>query len=70
MDEITTVKGTHDVINDESIAYQEIELAFRELADIYGYGEYKTPVLNRLAEFSVFWRIMPLTLKTKLVLLL
>lgn len=46
MDYINTVKGTHDVINDEAIAYQEIELAFREMADIYGYGEFKTPVME------------------------
>ena len=46
MDNIVTVKGTHDVINDEAIAYQEIELAFRELADLYGYLEFKTPVLE------------------------
>ena len=46
MDNIIAVKGTHDVTGLESTAYYEIELAFRELARLYGYNEFKTPVLE------------------------
>lgn len=40
------VKGTHDIINEEARFYQQIEALFISLAEIYGYNEFRTPILE------------------------
>lgn len=41
-----TVKGTHDIINKEARYYQSIESLFISVAEIYGYNEFRTPILE------------------------
>ncbi|MFA5283866.1 MAG: histidine--tRNA ligase [Bacilli bacterium] len=50
--EINPVKGTHDVVEEEALAYQEIEKIMRSVAEVYGFNEYRTPVLEYSELFS------------------
>lgn len=40
------VKGTHDIINKEARYYQQIESLFISLAELYGYNEFRTPIIE------------------------
>jgi len=40
------VKGTHDIINKEAKYYSAIESLFISLAEVYGYNEFRTPILE------------------------
>ncbi len=40
------VKGTHDIINKEARYYQQIESLFISLAEMYGYNEFRTPIIE------------------------
>lgn len=40
------VKGTHDVILDEAQQYSYIETLLERVAEMYGYSEFRTPVLE------------------------
>ena len=44
--DIQLVKGTHDIINKEARFYQSIESLFISLAELYGYNEYRTPIIE------------------------
>ncbi|MBP5216389.1 MAG: histidine--tRNA ligase [Bacilli bacterium] len=43
---IIAVKGTHDILGKESEAYTYIENVFRAVAALYGYQEFRVPVLE------------------------
>lgn len=44
--EINPVKGTHDIIGEEADVYFNLEMAARMLADIFGYKEMRTPIIE------------------------
>lgn len=46
------VKGTHDIIENEALSYQEIELLLRSIAEVYGYNEYRTPIIEHSELFT------------------
>jgi len=49
--EINLPKGTHDVILDEARAYDRIETVFKAAADLYGFNEMRTPVIEHTELF-------------------
>lgn len=49
--EINPVKGTHDILEDESRKYYEVESLFRSLAFLYGYKEIRTPIIEHTPLF-------------------
>jgi len=50
--EINPVKGTHDIVGDEACTYQEIESILREVAEVYGYDEFRTPIIEHSELFT------------------
>lgn len=46
------VKGTHDIIEDETLAYQEIEMVLRSISEVYSYNEYRTPIIEHSELFT------------------
>ena len=50
--EFTTLKGFKDILPEESARWQEIEAKARALFSAFGYGEIKTPVLEKTELFS------------------
>lgn len=44
--EINPVKGTHDIIGDEADLYFKLEMAARMVADVFGYKEIRTPIIE------------------------
>jgi len=50
--EFTSLKGFKDILPEESARWQEIETKARALFSTFGYGEIKTPVLEKTALFS------------------
>ncbi|MCQ2752889.1 MAG: histidine--tRNA ligase [Bacilli bacterium] len=50
--EYQNVKGTHDIILKEARYYQAIESLFISLAEIYGYNEFRTPIIEPTELFS------------------
>lgn len=49
--EINLPKGTHDVILDEARAYDRIETVFKAAADLYGFNEMRTPIIEHTELF-------------------
>lgn len=49
--EINPVKGTHDIIADEANQYHEIENRCRYFAELYGYKEIRTPIIEHTPLF-------------------
>lgn len=49
---INLVKGTHDVILDEAKKYEAVESVFRDLASLYGFKEFRTPILEHSELFQ------------------
>ena len=50
--EFTTLKGFKDILPEESARWQDIENKARALFSAFGYGEIKTPVLEKTELFS------------------
>ncbi|MCX5775244.1 MAG: histidine--tRNA ligase [Firmicutes bacterium] len=50
--EINLPKGTHDVILDEARAYEKIETLFKAVADLYGFSELRTPIIEATELFT------------------
>ena len=46
------VKGTHDVVATEANAYSMVESVMKSLAELYGYNEVRSPVLEYTEVFS------------------
>lgn len=44
--EINPVKGTHDIIGEEADLYDDIETAAKLTADVFGYKEIRTPIIE------------------------
>ncbi|MCQ2742143.1 MAG: histidine--tRNA ligase [Bacilli bacterium] len=46
------VKGTRDIIGEEADAFSEVEQVFKAVAELYGYKEFRTPVLEYTEVFD------------------
>lgn len=44
--EINNVKGTHDIIGGEAVAYSGVENLMKSIAELYGFNEVRPPVLE------------------------
>ncbi|PID57537.1 histidine--tRNA ligase [candidate division KSB3 bacterium] len=49
---IQSFRGFHDILPDEIRRWHSVEAATRELFELYGYSEIRTPVLERVELFS------------------
>ncbi len=49
--EINLPKGTHDVLLDEARGYDRIETVFKAAADLYGFNEFRTPIIEHTELF-------------------
>ncbi len=47
-----SLRGMHDILPSQSRAWQQLERAVRELMRGYGYGEIRTPILEKTALFA------------------
>ena len=45
-------RGTHDILPSESHRWQRLETVFRELAELYGYREIRTPAFEDYELFA------------------
>jgi histidyl-tRNA synthetase len=46
------IKGTRDILPEEAVRWRLVEDRFRELFDLYGYGEIRVPVFEETALFA------------------
>ena len=51
-DKIQSPKGTHDILPDEAGRWQSAEASLRDIMDVYGYGEIRTPVFEKSELFA------------------
>ena len=51
-DRLRPVRGTRDLLDDECRAHARVEAVCRRVAERYGYGEIRTPVIEATAVFS------------------
>jgi len=49
---IRTVKGTHDILPDETVLWRRIESAIHKFMLKYGYGEIRTPIFEKTELFK------------------
>ena len=49
---IRAVKGTHDILPPESAVWNRVESTAREIFDLYGFSEIRTPVFERTELFA------------------
>ena len=47
-----TIKGTHDILPDESNRWQELEKVIHEVAASFGYSEIRTPIFENTSLFA------------------
>ena len=52
MEKIQAIKGTYDILPEETVLWQYIEKNIREICDAYGYGEVRIPVFENTALFA------------------
>ena len=52
MEKIQAIKGTYDILPEESVLWQYIEKNIREICDAYGYGEVRIPVFENTSLFA------------------
>ena len=52
---ISVVKGTHDVILDEASKYTYVEQILIRTAELYGYKEFRTPIIESTPLFTFSW---------------
>jgi histidyl-tRNA synthetase len=51
MKEISTVKGMHDILPDETIYWSIIEKSWENIINAYCYNEIRTPIVEKLDLF-------------------
>ena len=49
---IQSFRGFRDILPDEIVIWQKVEAVTRELFELYGYAEIRTPVLEKVELFS------------------
>lgn len=49
---LQAIKGTHDVLPDQSWRWREVEATIHHLMEVYGYQEIRTPVFERTELFA------------------
>ena len=47
-----TIKGTHDILPEDSVRWQELERVIHDVAASYGYSEIRTPIFENTNLFS------------------
>ena len=52
MNQLRSIKGTHDILPNESKKWQELELVVQEICNQYGYNEIRTPIFENTNLFS------------------
>ena len=52
MNQVRSIKGTHDILPEQSIHWQELENQIHKTANLYGYGEIRTPIIENAALFN------------------
>ena len=52
MNQLRNIKGTHDILPNESKKWQELELVVQEICNQYGYNEIRTPIFENTNLFS------------------
>ena len=52
MKQFRSIKGTHDILPEQSIDWQELENQIHKTANLYGYGEIRTPIIENAALFN------------------
>ena len=52
MNQVRSIKGTHDILPEKSIDWQELENQIHKTANLYGYGEIRTPIIENAALFN------------------
>ena len=52
MNQVKSIKGTHDILPEQSIHWQELENQIHKTANLYGYGEIRTPIIENAALFN------------------
>ena len=51
MNQIKSIKGTHDILPSESRKWQELEKIVRDACSLHGYGEIRTPIIEKTPLF-------------------
>ena len=52
MNQVRSIKGTHDILPEQSIDWQELENQIHKTANLYGYAEIRTPIIENAALFN------------------
>ena len=52
MNQVRSIKGTHDILPEQSVHWQELENQIHKTANLYGYGEIRTPIIENAALFN------------------
>ena len=52
MNQVRSIKGTHDILPEQSIHWQELENQIHKTANLYGYGEIRTPIIENAVLFN------------------
>ena len=52
MNQIRSIKGTHDILPAQSKDWQDLENQIHKTANLYGYQEIRTPIIENAALFN------------------
>jgi len=52
MDKIKAIRGTYDILPGDVEIWQKIESVVREVMDLYGYSEIRTPIFEETGLFA------------------
>ena len=52
MNQIRNIKGTHDILPEDSRKWQELECIINEVCSQFGYHEIRTPIFEETGLFS------------------
>tara|TARA_B100002052_G_scaffold94269_1_gene86977 strand:+ start:2728 stop:3978 length:1251 start_codon:yes stop_codon:yes gene_type:complete len=52
LNQIKSIKGTHDILPSESRKWQELEKIVRDACSLHGYGEIRTPIIEKTPLFQ------------------
>ena len=52
MAQVKSIKGTHDILPNQTKDWQEVELQVHETSNLYGYSEIRTPIIETVSLFN------------------
>ena len=52
MAQVKSIKGTHDILPNQTKDWQELEMQVHKTSNLYGYSEIRTPIIETASLFN------------------